>query len=213
MISRLLFVLFVLSAGSVRSAYAQDSWQTEWERTLKAAEQEGQVVYSGCGSHDFLKEFQKQFPKIKLVSVSLSCTQLVSRIMAERRAGKYLADVVRFGLTSAHSFYRAKVLQPIDSAFIMPEVKDPSKWWQNKHHYSDPEGKYLIIPAASIYERFASYHAALASPSEFKSFADVLNPSGKARSSPPTPRPAKGATARASCITIPSSGRRICAAC
>ena len=130
----------VLSVGSVlfflcQPVHAQDSWQSEWERTLKAAEQEGQVVYSGCGSHDYLKEFHKNFPKIKLVSVSQSCIQLVSRIMAERRAGKYIADVVRFGLTSAHTFYRAKVLQPIDAAFILPEVKDLSKWWQNKHHY------------------------------------------------------------------------------
>jgi len=37
-----------------------------------------------------LKEFQKSFVKIKLVSVPASCSQLVSRIMAERRAGKYL---------------------------------------------------------------------------------------------------------------------------
>jgi len=164
MIKHWLFVLLFVAFGSVRSVHAQESWQAEWDRTLIAAEQEGQVVYSGCGSHDYLKEFQKSFPKIKLVSVPLSCTQLVSRIMAERRAGKYLADVVRFGLTSAHTFHRAKVLQPIDQALILPEVKDPSKWWQNKHHYSDPEGKYLIVPAGSIYERFASYHAELASP-------------------------------------------------
>jgi len=192
MIKQWLFVLLFVSFGSVRSAYAQESWRAEWERTLKAAEQEGQVGYSGCGSHDYLKEFQKSFPKIKLISVSLSCTQLVSRIMAERRAGKYLGDVVRFGLTSAHTFYRAKVLQPIEQALILPEVKDPSKWWQNKHHYSDPEGKYLIVPAGSIYERFASYHSALASPGDFKSFADILNPKWKGKIVATDPRTGEG---------------------
>jgi len=192
MITQWLFVLIFVSFGFVRSAYAQDSWRAEWDRTLKAAEQEGQVVYSGCGSHDYLKEFQKSFSKIKLISVPASCTQLVSRIMAERRAGKYLADIVRFGLTSAHSFYRAKVLQPIDQAFILPEVKDSSKWWQAKHHYSDPEGKYLIIPAASVYQRFASYHTALANPGEFKSFLDVLNPKWKGKIVATDPRTGEG---------------------
>lgn len=195
MILRLLWIAVVLSlasVGSIRSLSAQESWQAEWERTLKAAEQEGQVVYSGCGSHDYLKEFQKSFPKIKLVSVSQSCTQLVSRIMAERRAGKYLADVIRFGLSSAHTFYRAKVLQPVDATVILPEVKDLSKWWQTKHHYSDPEGKYLIIPAASIYERFASYHAGLASPGDFKSFTDVLNPKWRGKIVATDPRTGEG---------------------
>jgi iron(III) transport system substrate-binding protein len=188
----LLQLLVVISVTHVRSAHSQETWQAEWDRTLKAAEQEGQVVYSGCGSHDYLKEFQKSFPKIKLISVPLSCTQLVSRILAERRAGKYLADVVRFGLTSAHTFYRSKVLQPIDSALILPEVKDPSKWWQNKHHYSDPESKYLIVPAGSIYERFASYHAALASPGDFKSFTDILNPKWKGKIVATDPKTGEG---------------------
>lgn len=195
MIKQWLFVLFFVSFVSfvsIRIAYAQDSWRADWDRTLKAAEHEGQVVYSGCGSHDYLKEFQKSFPKIKLISVSLSCTQLVSRMMAERRAGKYLADVVRFGLTSAHTFYRAKVLQPVDQALILPEVKDLSKWWQNKHHYSDPEGKYLIVPAGSIYERFASYHAELAGPGDFKSFVDVLNPKWKGKIVATDPKTGEG---------------------
>jgi ABC-type Fe3+ transport system substrate-binding protein len=101
--------------------------------------------------------------------------------MAERRAGKFLTDVIRFGLTSAHTFYRSKILQPINQSFILPEVKDLSKWWQKKHHYSDPEGKFLLVPAASVYVRFASYHTALVSAAEFKSYWDLLNPKWKGK--------------------------------
>jgi len=82
---------------------AEGTWQSEWENTVKAAEQEGEVAYSASGSYRFLDEFHKAFPKIKTVVVSLSCSDVVSRIMTERRAGKYLADVVRCGMTSAHS--------------------------------------------------------------------------------------------------------------
>jgi iron(III) transport system substrate-binding protein len=175
------FSLNFLVATPLRAAEPGHDWQAEWDRTVRAAEQEGQVAYSGCGSHEYLNEFQKKYPKIKIVSVAASCSEVVARTMTERRAGKYLTDVIRFGLTSAHSFYRAKILQPIDSAFILPEVKDTSKWWQKKHHYSDPEGKYLFIPAASVYARFASYNTELVNPSEFKSYWDLLEPKWKGK--------------------------------
>ena len=175
--------LIVVALGLLlaASAIAGADWQSDWEKTVKAAEQEGRVAYSGCGSHDYLGEFQKKFPKIKVESVAASCAEVVSRIMAERRAGKYLADVLRFGLTSSHSFYRGKMLQPITPAFILPEVRDESKWWQNKHHYSDPEGKYLFVSAASVYTRFASYNTSLVTPAEFKSYWDILNPKWKGK--------------------------------
>jgi len=176
-----LLALHATIATVLGAAEAPESWQAEWQKTVKAAEQEGQVVYSGCGSHEYVYEFQKKFPKIKTVIVYASCNDLVSRIMAERRAGKYLTDVIRFGLTSAHTFYRAKILQPIDSAFMLPEVKDPSLWWQRKHHYSDPEGKYLFVPAASVYARFASYNTSLLNPNDFRSYWDLLNPKWKGK--------------------------------
>jgi len=176
-----LLALHATIATVLGAAEAPESWQAEWQKTVKAAEQEGQVVYSGCGSHEYVYEFQKKFPKIKTVIVYASCNDLVSRIMAERRAGKFLTDVIRFGLTSAHTFYRAKILQPIDSAFMLPEVKDPSLWWQRKHHYSDPEGKYLFVPAASVYARFASYNTSLLNPNDFRSYWDLLNPKWKGK--------------------------------
>lgn len=183
-------VLQIIQPGKVVSGEAP--WQGEWEKIVKAAEQEGEVAYSASGSYRFLDEFHKSFPKIKTVVVSVSCGDIVSRIMTERRAGKYLADVVRCGMTSAHTLYRAKTLQPIGSALILPEVKDPSKWWQGKHHYSDPEGKYLLVPAASAYVRFASYNKDLVKPADFKSYWDLLNPLWKGKIVATDPRTGEG---------------------
>jgi iron(III) transport system substrate-binding protein len=173
-------------------AAGEAPWQSEWEKTVKAAEQEGQVVYSASGSHRFLEEFHKAFPKIKTVVVSASCSDIVSRIMTERRAGKYLGDVVRCGLTSAHSLHRAKTLQPVSPALILAEVKDPSKWWQGKHHYTDSEGRYLFISAASAYLRFASYNKDLVNPADLKSFWDLLNPRWKGKIVATDPRTGEG---------------------
>jgi iron(III) transport system substrate-binding protein len=194
-VSKIVFVVafsFLQLNAAPSVAAADASWQAEWEKTVKAAEQEGQVVYSASGSHRFLDEFHRAYPKIKTVVVSASCSSIVSRIMTERRAGKNLSDVVRCGLTSAHSLYRGKTLQPLAPALILPEVKDPSKWWQGKHHYSDSEGKYLLISAASAYLRFASYHKDLVNPAELKSFWDLLNPRWKGKMVATDPRTGEG---------------------
>src|SRR5690349_22544085 len=64
---------------------------------LKAAKADGKFVfYHGqTGSDDaMLAEFQKQFPFIKVQSVTLSGGNLVERFNSEYKAGKYLVDVV-----------------------------------------------------------------------------------------------------------------------
>jgi iron(III) transport system substrate-binding protein len=185
--------LIIGQAVHMDSTFAGEAaWQSEWEKVIKAAELEGEVVYSASGSHRFLDEFHKSFPKIKTTGVSASCSDIVSRIMTERRAGKYLTDVVRCGLTSAHSLYRGKTLQPIDPALYLPEIRDPAKWWQGKHHYADPEGKYLFVSAASAYVRFASYNTDLVNPAEFKSYWDLLNPKWKGKIVATDPRTGEG---------------------
>ena len=52
---------------SVPFAAAQSSWQAEWEKTLRAAEAEGQFALYGC-CYDYdrvLEVFRKRYPKIK----------------------------------------------------------------------------------------------------------------------------------------------------
>jgi hypothetical protein len=127
------------------------AWQAEWEKTVKAAEQEGQLnFYSNGGTDGTLVDFQKRFPNIKVVLAPGRGGQVVSRLMAERRGGKYIADVIKLGTGSAVSIYRSRPfsMQPLDSSFVLPEVTDKSKWWQGKHHYVDPEGNTSFRPAS-----------------------------------------------------------------
>ena len=130
-------------AGEVRAP-----WEDEWDRTVKAAEQEGQVVLyslSEIGDAIANTSFQKKFPKIKISVVTARGGEHVSRLMAERRAGKFLADIGNLGNTSPYTLYQSKTLDPIASAFILPEVKDESKWWQGKQQFIDPENRYILV--------------------------------------------------------------------
>ena len=93
------------SSGFFDAAESKPTWQAEWERTVKAAEEEGQltVYIAGYGALIDSGVFQKAYPKIKVTSVTGSGTQLAPRIVAERRGEKYLVDVYSGGGTFALS--------------------------------------------------------------------------------------------------------------
>ena len=135
----LIAVLIFFSAGN--GIAAEVSWETEWERTVKAAEQEGQVVIYKISGDTEWNAFQKKYPKIKVVLVPGSAAQIQQRLLAERRAGKYLADMVRLGGGTTTVLFKAKALDPITPTFILPEVKDTSKWLDGKHHFNDVENQ------------------------------------------------------------------------
>ena len=59
----------------------------EWEKVLRAGKQEGRVVlYTFPGQELVFQEFQKNFPDIKLIEVSVRGSERVTRIVSERRA-------------------------------------------------------------------------------------------------------------------------------
>src|SRR4029453_3786718 len=74
------------------------------EKTREAAKKEGQVsVYSG-GWETVLESgaFQKAYPEIKVTWVGGRAGEIAKRILPERRAGKFLADVCSEGICSIH---------------------------------------------------------------------------------------------------------------
>jgi hypothetical protein len=73
---------------------ARADWKEEWEKTVKAAKQEGSVViYTFPGQERLFQEFQKKFPDIRVVEVTVQGSERVNRILSERRAEKYVADL------------------------------------------------------------------------------------------------------------------------
>ena len=139
--------LILLALGYAAAMAAQaDAWKAEWDRTLEAAKKEGQLTIYGSADFETLyAEFNKKYPEIKITGVFNRGADVAKRLMAERRADKFLADIYLNGQTTGYNvFYKAKVLDPIPPALMLPEVTDVSKWWQGKHHYVDPENRYLL---------------------------------------------------------------------
>jgi iron(III) transport system substrate-binding protein len=177
------FVVFLL-ATSIGFAAENPKWQTDWQRTIEGAKKEGQLsLYGGqeITHPDIIAAFSKEFPFIKVQSTSGRGGDLVARIVAERRADKYLADVIASGPNGPRMLYLAKALDPIAPTFILPEVIDTSKWYGLKHWYADPENQYIFIYEGTLNSTGLSYNTKLANAEEIKSYGDLLSPKWKSR--------------------------------
>lgn len=176
-------LLIVLKPSLAKSAEGGTAWQQEWEATVKAAENEGQVtVYVIELYRQVAEEFQKSHPRIKVVtSLGASGPDLTSRLMAERRAGKHLADVFIMGLGHhVHVLYPAKALSAIPPVLILPEVKDESSWFGGKHDYVFSKEGYSFIFEKNV-AHWIAYNTNLVKPSEITSWWHLTNPKWKGK--------------------------------
>ena len=171
-----------LFALPVLARAAQADWQKDWEQTLAAAKKEGQVTVYIYRYEGLLQDFKRDFPDIHVVSVTGRGSELTNRLMAERRAGKFLADVYSGGTNSLYNtLYKGKALDPLKPALILPEVTDTSKWYAHEHRYADPEGKYIFAFIASPSNAQLAYNTKVVNPKEFKSYWDVTNAKWKGK--------------------------------
>jgi hypothetical protein len=118
-----IFGLFAL-LGITGQAWTADSGKTEWERTIEAARKEGQVnVYiGGWGAVLESGVFEQSYPGIKVVAVAGRGGETAKRILAERRAGKFIADVSSEGVGSNYrTLHAANSFDPIKPVLLLPE--------------------------------------------------------------------------------------------
>ena len=188
----------LLTVASIVAAAETPRWQLEWQKTIEAAKKDGQLsLYGGqeITHPDILAAFNKEFPFIKVVTVTGRGGDLMARIIAERRADKYLADLMASGPNGPRMLYLGKALDPITPAFILPEVTDLSKWYGGKHWYADPENQFIFMFEGTIISTGLSYNTKMMAASSIKSYWDLLTAKWKGKllsmdprgAVPPTP--------------------------
>lgn len=180
----LLAVIAVLARvdSSIGAAEITAKRGNEWESFVKAAGSEGQVtVYATNGFEPVFDGFQKRFPAVKLSPVIGRGNQLAQKVLAERRAGKYLADVYLGGIGTPYSmFYRGGLLDPIEPLFTLAENLDRSKWFQGKFHYADDDGKYIFVFEMALRSDVV-YSTQLVRPEEITSYWNFVEPKWKGK--------------------------------
>jgi iron(III) transport system substrate-binding protein len=178
-------LIFPLLIGLTAPSYAlaADAWKNEWEKTIEAGKREAEV--SIYGPHNpmyrrLLDLFQKSFPGIKISFVPGKGSDLTQKILTERRAGKYLADLVMGG-SSTYAAYPPGVLERLRPHLLLPETYDEAAWWQKQLWFADPQNSSAILLTGEVGTRRGSYNTNLLDPKEIQSWWDLLKPKYKGK--------------------------------
>ena len=84
-------------------------------------------------------------------------------------------------MTSGYNvLYKAKAVDPIKPALLLPEVTDPSKWWRGRLRYVDSEGMYLLVFNGQSRVDVA-YNTQSVDAATIKSYWDILDPKWKGK--------------------------------
>jgi iron(III) transport system substrate-binding protein len=186
MVKKSLYVGVLLGAlALIGPAHAKNESSTsrEWEELVKAAQKEGEVsviLSSTSGLREAMPAFEKKYG-IKVNYQTGSGRKHAERVLAERRLGRYTVDVWMAGAnTPLSKLIPNGVLAPVDELLIDPEVTDTSNWFQGKHHYTDPERRYIFTWGAAPTQNIV-INTNMVKPEQIKSFWDLLDPKWKGK--------------------------------
>ena len=177
----LLLAIFVVVA-QVHSAEVKG-----WEELVKAAQKEGHLTLYGSttlgrGRPTLDQYFTKAYPGIKVNKTFGRSREVLNRIMAERRAGQYIPDVVISGTTTALLTLKpAGALVPLKRLLLLPEVLDTSAWLNNELWWADANEPYTTLMFQGYVQSMAYANTKLVKIDTLRSHFDLLDPKWKGK--------------------------------
>ena len=170
-------------AGNASAAESRAAWQGEWERTTDAAKKEGKLVAAIPASAELRKAiseiFPKRFPGIELDLTNARGPSNASRIAAEHAAGVRYFDLLISGTATPFSLLNAGILEPVEPLLLLPEVKDPKRWYGG-HIWLDNAKRFIY--AFQAYQSENIWHnPTLLKAEDVRSYDDLLSPKWKGK--------------------------------
>ncbi len=175
-------VLSVSLATFTPAATTQPEWEQKWEQLVASAKKEGKVVvYGNVGpllKKNLTDGFKGRFG-IEMEFVVGRPPEVATRYLQERTGNLRLADFFIAGQTTTTTLLKPKkVLSPLRSQLILPEVLDPKAWPQGKLPFLDKEE--LSLALISYYQTSVVINNDLVK-GEVNSYQDFLNPKWKGK--------------------------------
>jgi len=125
------------------------AWNQQWSKTVGAAKKEGKVVVFGPAGelirNALVDAFKKAFPGITLEYVGGRAAEQATRIRAERDGGVFSVDVFIGGSVTMMELGGIGALERIESALVLPEVKDLKVWRDGRLEFTNPSTRYTLV--------------------------------------------------------------------
>jgi iron(III) transport system substrate-binding protein len=156
----------------------------EWQRIVAAAKKEGKVVIGAPPGSDFRNEAQAVLKKrfdVDSEFIQAPGPNLMSKIVAEKQAGAVSVDAFLIGPCTGNSLLKADMFEPLAPAMILPEVKDPAKWFAGHLWADNQTGKNLLYSFVAQITPSLYYNTQLVEPQEVRNYNDLLDPKWKGK--------------------------------
>ena len=178
-----ILVIVTLLLGIQGRAFGADAG-SEWQRIIAAAKKEGKVVIGAPPGNDFRNEVQAVLKKrfdLDSEFIQAPGPNLMSKIVAEKQAGAVSVDAFLVGPCTGNTLLKSDLFEPLTAAMILPEVKDPAKWFGGHLWADNQTAKNLLYSFVAQVTPSLYYNTQLVKPQEVRSYNDLLDPKWKGR--------------------------------
>ncbi len=162
-------------------AYAQINWQTEWTQRTEAAKKDGKVVFSIPPSTELRKALESSVRKKFAFDIEVipgTAAKIIRRTADEYQAGVRYFDVIVSTFDNLeHSLIPMGAIEPLESIWILPEVKDAKNWWGG-HIWTDNTKRFAYSPFAYMQDNIW-FNSEQVKPDEIRVYDDLLKPKWK----------------------------------
>jgi iron(III) transport system substrate-binding protein len=177
------FITGLLTSTPCIAGEARSTSSPDWEKIVAAAKKEGKLVAAIPASADLRKAvgeiFPKRFPGIELDMTNARGPSNAGKIAAEQAAGVRDYDLLISGTATPFNLLNAGILEPVEPLLILPEVKDPKRWFGG-HIWLDNAKRFIY--AFQVYQSENIWHnPTLMKPDDVRSYDDLLQPKWKGK--------------------------------
>ena len=130
--STLIVSLSIALLASVVGKVSAAEVNADWQRLVAAAKKEGKIVLGAPPGTDFRNDVQAALKKrfdLDSEWIQAPGPSVMSKVVAEKQAGSVSVDAFLVGPCTGNSLLKSDVFEPLGTAMILPEVKDPAKWF------------------------------------------------------------------------------------